>query len=490
MLLNCVLGSESMSGNSDRWKEIQESLEREIEEVESELNRQRLLDELSASRTRNLELETALAKLAREQDRLALFERERILKRAQIAQATAVLVQEANWAKNRMEAEMRMAKQRAMMFPETEVSASFSGVRPGTGSFNIPPAKAPAVPPWEGSVTAPPPEPTVPADNKRLKSSPSMAAEIPSIERTPQSLPEISSTPPLVIESPAPAQVAVETSVIESSIKDTVAEIQASSEVSEVISNAYTNVMTSIFGKTDGDPIIAPVVNVETPTDTVESVKETLPSSSFPKPFPPPTSSLPIPQALSANPEEKPQDVAKTASVVMPTRTQLRMNEPKKVLRTVAKGEWTNPELQSQASSVLSQLIGERDIIILSKEFLMASMFGLPLKESSELEPAETHVEWKKIAEEWAKAPSGGNASDQKNSKPSKATKIDPAIAILAGVDPDLKDENEEISKPVQENSQLSPEKQVEQPKETPTVDLVKDKVPDKRKSKDGCSIM
>jgi hypothetical protein len=100
------------------WKEMSSRLEHELKELAKEEERQKLLDALSESNSRNTELEIALAKLARDQDRIAILERERILKRAQVAQATAAIVHEANWARTRMESEMRQTKLRAMVFPE------------------------------------------------------------------------------------------------------------------------------------------------------------------------------------------------------------------------------------------------------------------------------------------------------------------------------------------------------------------------------------
>lgn len=558
--------SESASENRDRWKDLRECLSKEREEIESELERQRLLDQLSASRSRNHELETALAQLAREQDRLSLIERERVLKRAQIAQATSVLVQEANWAKNRMEAEMKLAKQRAMMFPETVAPGSMSiNSRTDLGSrntghdpFRVPVSKIPAAPPWNGSVPVPLP-------------GPSASANLPAAPSSETAAPENNTTPPRILSFASPAdsiqkpfQQLPASGIIEAAVDI----LPNPGFVGEVISNTYSSVITSFFEQKPAAPVIdtSPVAesreNVVTNTtsisnipsaipdhdphstvDPVEEVPSNLkeeqpvllpvaPNTEIPmqveevsendelhavKPVPVSgpnleiqqntfsgsASKLPPPHPSLENPQSMPKQIPKIASVIMPERTPLRLNESTKVINPVARGEWTRSELHDQASSVLSQLIQERDIIMLSKPFLMASFFGLPLREIRKPEALENPAEWTQAADEWARSGGFPDRNTTKTRKAGQNTQIDPSIAVLAGVGPDMNDLNRPFPDSRGDKSSVDGEKKAGDvkasdesnnlSKDSPIVEsdkLENETSGEKRKSKKGCQIM
>jgi len=503
-----------MPDDHDRWSDIRIRLSSEREEIESELSRQRLLDELSASRTRNLELETALAKLAREQDRVALIERERLFKRAQIAQATSVLVHEANWAKNRMDAELKIAKQRAMLFPETMMTASLnlsaskpSGFSPGAGPFHIPPIKAPAPIPWEGSVPVPPPGPS--AEVKSVVDSGIVPERRASVEKPTdnseaQTLTISNETEKSRHESlkdQVPPSVAVNPPVEGPSMAIDI--LPAPEAIQSAITDTYTNIMSSVFGKSE-DTVIPKAEMQESTVQEKSQEGLDLPADSLmnepvaaaQSKTEPPTISPSSPQDRIVHKQETSNiqpltaKLERTTPVVMPLRTQLRMEDSKKVLKTGVRGLWTNTELQAQASEVLSQLVEERNIVILSKPALLATMFGLPFGETQASPTTQFPPDWSKLADEWVRSVSSPDPPAGEKKKPRQETKLDPAIASLAGVNPELPGSNElKESDPNPGNdarisSTTAQEAPIEREKVTET------DTGGKQKAKKGCNIM
>lgn len=432
-----------MSEEKPRWEEVAGKLAFEKIELDREIERQRMLDELSASRSRNYELEGALAKLARDQDRVALAERERVLKRAQIAQATAVLVQEAQWAKARMESEMRVAKNRAMVFPDSEAR------RPTVNSRvpQVPVASVPADSPPTPSLAPP----MVVPNSVHSSSSDGVIFSKPSF------VVDSSSTPPV---APSEGIDSLAAAVAETS--NTV--MTSAGEFGGMLSSAFTDV-ASMFGNStepaklqnpqihrdlalqtttkptsqklpvivessvsgqheeDGANTVSAPESTRVNQEVTSMVSEDLPHSSNvnaplnPKPPAVPKSSEPLAQA----------------STTFPARSAPTQEESKKYIQQRAKGAWTNMGLHAEAGLVLEQLIKERDSTIQKKPELIERLFAIPDRS------ARAHVEypmqpdWLKIADSWAKS-----ASVEPSGKSGAKSRIDPVIASMAGVDPNL----------------------------------------------------
>ena len=401
------------SDSSSRWKEVSDRLQLEKRELEREMDRQRMLDDLQASRTRNYELEAALAKLARDQDRLVLAERERILKRAQVAQATALMVQEANWAKNRMENEIRMSKERLRLFPEPGILELGSKFKPGRQPSLFPASTAPTI--IEALVERP--------------SQPLLSEErIATSELTP------------VISVPAVGDLV-------SSIADQVSEATASvtnttAKIGDAFSSGYTGmistfaaavqsvqdgtiaIMTDLPTSTNEPPdpspqpqVSPPVVAAPSPAPIVEPIKNLIPAAS--------TGSLFPPQRTAAQP---------ASTVNFPGRPDIKREAPTRVIQQRTKGQWTDSNLQTQATIILEQLIHERDLTIQNNPKVMERMYGIPTKVMvSDSKKVAIQREWLTVADAWLQSISEGKSASKLVKGKSK---IDSVIADLANDEP------------------------------------------------------
>ena len=419
------------SDSPTRWKEVSDRIQLEKRELERELDRQRILDELSASRTRNYELEAALAKLARDQDRLVLVERERALKRAQIAQATALLVQEANWAKNRMENEMRLSRERLRMFPEPAATAPGGLFKPARQPSLFPASTVP-------TIIEPPPE------NQSSSTS------------APNKLSASGVSQPIVPIEPVRAFA----EDVVSSITDQVSEATASvvdtrAKINDAITSGYTGVMSSLMAAvqsvqeevvsatddlgsknpqttiTENPPIREPP-KVPTPQEVEKPSISAPPITVAPKPT---GSLLSLPKATTAA----------DSAVDFPGRKVIKREAPAKTIQQRTKGAWTDSNLQTQATIILEQLIHERDLSFQNNSSLMEQMYAIPpkmifLKEASGV---RMQREWLDAADAWL---------ESLEPKPKKTGKgklrIDPAIASLTGVDPEDMEEPVEALPP------------------------------------------
>jgi len=472
------------SENSPRWREISDKIQREKLELEREIERQQLLNQLSASRVRNVELETALAKLARDQDRLVLAERERILKRAQIAQATAALVQEANWAKSRMENEMRLARERYRFFPETTSSPSRQS-DPSEPSNKAPVQSLfPTNPmPTEAPAKSQPPPINVPKSrmSATVSSTPSEKPSAVSQPAVPEAIP--------LVESELVASMSDQ---VQASVADAAAGmLDTTNQISEAVSASYTGMLTSFRGVLDSVPAIVssepePVTPV--PKIAPRSFEPTVKTEPNVVPEKPQTITLPAPPTpLTIKPPIETKTLLpppKATSVTVgefPGRPEIPSEGQAKVIQQRTKGQWTDANLHAQAGAVLQQLIIERDFTIQRNPKLMQRLYGLPgfdgIKPAVSATPVQP--EWVAAADAWAESVSG---SSPKNSAKAKS-KIDPAIASLTGVDPNLNEE--QVVGPEGDNPETRSLKQAE---DNPVQDE-KNSLDAKNKKK-GCVIM
>lgn len=325
-----------------RWKDVYDRVVNERRELDNEIERQRLLDELADSRTKNTQLEHALAKLAREQDRIALMERERVLKRAQVAQATAYLVHEANWAKQRMEAEMKVAKQRALILdpPKTEyqqTGPSLKSVSMGGAPITF------ANIPYEVADSTRPPE-------AKYETEPSQASK----------------------------------DHAEAAADDDALVIPDIASIGTALSSSYAGVMSSFFG-TDQLPGFAP-------TPAMSSVAQ--PSEmSQPKAVVAPKKKK-VPSARSAA-------VAPSASALAESES---VTARKRLVKGGFNGEWKNPALQDQASEIISNSTRQREKELQAKPVMMGQMFGLPIGKEDSTPVVQTKQEWVAMADDWLKS--------------------------------------------------------------------------------------
>ena len=506
-----------MPVDKSRWQEVADKLAVEKAELDREMERQRMLDELSITKTRNYELEAALAKLAREQDRVALAERERILKRAQIAQATAVLVQEAQWAKARMEAEMRSAKQRAMVFPDTDVLPK---ARPTITS------RVPAVEPADS--------PPIPADlPPRIVVQPAPAAEPASTERdtarsvrvpdVPAKVERVATMEPsaLVVDAPPQIPTAEALSTITASVSETSGAVLASAgALGGMIGSAFGNV-TNYFGestqaekpkleepkvsrapKSQPSIVLDKLPESQAATDKVsvsrgseKARKETPPESRGSEaPSTPqtvekeelvksdPPREKPSKEALGlvdANRASELESIAPKPSSVFPSRQVPKEQEPKKAIQQRARGTWTNMELHAEAGRVLEQLIKERDSAMQKKPQLLERLFAIPERTSKAVEQP-MQPDWIKIADAWAKT-----VSVVPEARQGGKNRIDPVIASMAGVDPNISPETKK--QPTAEVTNPAAGAQTPPPESAPATAPDDTKADDKKKK---CVIM
>ena len=489
-----------MSNNENsRWQGVTDRLAVERQEVEREMDRQQLLDELSSSRQENNKLEVALAKLAREQDRIALVERERVLKRAQIAQATAILVQEANWAKNRMESEMRMAKQRALMFPEQPVVGSMPPRPLRVGDYKQ--IENPFAAPSRIDPTV---LPSLQPDDRHsgvsqvhlLREATRVFNEQNSIVQPPPATSELVVPPPRVSgrSTPHGSEKRGESTPVAAPTAGLLSGLPTVPDISSALSTTYTDVMSTFFNAPE-EPVLAPPPRVTSVSSTpgsrsgrttppVRPVNPDQPvvppakaddhTTPFVRPVdsehpdgPPakaderkvpvsvtpvvaPTSNTsPVVNTADSVPESAPAIAIATAlpplagksvASMLPARPVKAETAKKKVVRSTVKGDWTNAELQIEAQATLAQLLLTRDEELLAKPALMARMFALPAPVTRAASPSEDPVteEWVSVVEEWLKAVLPLDQSKSTTKKVKDGGRIDSIIASSMGMDPNF----------------------------------------------------
>ena len=457
--------------NDERWKEVSQRIQREKLELEREIDRQRLLDQLAASKTRNVELETALAKLARDQDRLVLAERERILKRAQAAQATALLVQEANWAKNRMETEMRLARERLHLFPDPIASPS------PLPSKSDPPKQVrantlfPTNPITQEAHTA---DPLPPFQMATLVSSRSSAngAGTPSDKQSVRSSVKgapSQSAPAVIPEQPAETDlVSSVTDQVQSSVADAAAGVvDTTNKISDALSSSYSGMLSSFRAVVDAVPQIVssepePTTPMPVPKITDNPVKSD--SLAPPSVLPPPSPPLAVKPGVETKALLPPPKAGGPVVVgEFPGRPEMASEGQAKVIQQRTKGQWTDPTLHAQAAVVLDQLIVERDLTIQKNPLLMERLYGLPGSAGvgSSVSVSPVQPDWVAAADAWVEAVTGSSVKKAQKGK----SKIDPAIASLTGVDPDLKEEGGSQTKA--EDQPGDPPEQAAQPEDS-----------------------
>ena len=359
------------------WKDAADRLKLEKTELAREAERQRLLDDLSTSTQRNHDLESAMARLTREQDRLVLLEQERIFKRAQVAQATAALVHEANWAKNRMENEMKLAKQRSQLFPETVIP----------GSVSIPPMRNSTVPDIRPLKLLKSPE--IHISSKPSTSTPSKRSQ----SSTPSVLPTAPSVLPTI--SPIDALPAKPASGVATPVVISAEALVAS------LQSAYTNVLGSLFSDSDapsdgkagvlptslsigGSPLVGSTSAM--PSSGAAGLTSTaLPSES--------TVAAELVPSDGAPPEIKPFDVplgvvrlhAEPVGQIggvkgVSFRPAPAVALPPTVKRAVhrgGKGEWTSQEIYDEAAQRMTAEVVERIDLLQNQRLRMTKLFGL-----------------------------------------------------------------------------------------------------------------
>ena len=357
--------------------------------------------------------------MARDRDRLALAERERILKRAQIAQATAVLVHEANWAKNRMESEMRLARERLQAFPDpAQPPPRIEPPKPAR-SYSLFPSSP---------ITIEAPAQSQPGPTRQSSVTGSMTpAEKPSARSSKEE--------PIFVES---ALVSSVTDQVQSSVADAAAGmIDTTNKISGALSSSYTGLMSSFQAVVESIPEIAAVVP-EPPVLTPTVVQESNPIT---------TQAIEGPRQVIETKSLLPPPKANTTLAVgeFPGRPEFAKNDQTKVVQPRTKGQWTDPNLHAQAGAVLQQLILERDLTIQKNPLLMERLYGLPNKEGMEssVRTAPVQPEWVAAADAWVEAVTGNSIKKSSKAK----SKIDPAIASFTGVDPNLLEQEREGSK-------------------------------------------
>jgi hypothetical protein len=395
-------------------EEVSTRLSKELMEIRKEEERQTLLNALSDSETRNTELEIALAKLAREQDRVALFERERVFKRAQVAQATAALVYEANWARNRMESEMRQAKLRAMVFNESEP---------------IPPAfPSPSIP---EVLTAPPVAGSSPTailrqaakDSRRSSTghqSVATTVKLDGVNKTPP-LPFPSNHPRSPTNIPPGHDFSQPYFPQDSSASPTIPDEPG---ITELVSSAAANVFGTLMnsytaitspGRARLDSGSVPLIlSVDSPSEEKRQVPKI-------------ASTPPLPDQKSLG---KTSRYGPKVAAYLPPRSPDDSNSLKvlRCIRNSTKGEWTNPQLLTEAQVTMTMQSQERDEMLWTNKSLIENVFGVP-NASHMVRSVVVKPEWVELEEVWIqKAAKIRNENKQ-------IVGVDSLIAEKAGVD-------------------------------------------------------
>lgn len=367
-----------------RWKEDADRLRLQLQELDTEMERQKLLDELSSSQTRNIELERALAAVARDKERISILERERILRRAQVAQATSQMVYEANWARVRMESEMKQAKLRAMVFTDPVVPPEASAI----GSM---PPRVPIASSYIGgtkvidglksdiiltsNITG-----IASASNMNMQANTADTTSIASTSTLPQIVvPEVRPTKDIPPEIPRGSN-----------------EIEPTEGITDMVANAaesmFGNILDQYYGKERGV--------ITQPVERISQKQLSSPETAVPKetaPLPPPIQALPAPSSTPPSVLGKimiPAGPPKLDENPGPGRTQ-------KKIPATQKGQWTVTELQVNAEVLASSCLHEKEELLGKNPALLAELFGLPKRDFV----PETRIDpvWIDLQNEWLK---------------------------------------------------------------------------------------
>ena len=395
----------------EMWKSASRQLIQQRQELDREGERQRMLDTLASTTIRNNELEAAVARLAREQDRLVLAEQERILKRAQVAHATSALLHEANWAKNRMENEMRLAKQRTLLFPETVIPGSLgpdpimpkvSDIRPFSKIKKL--AERGDVSPSErGHVS--PSERELSASDKEDKARNSDLANVPT-----------HLVPPSVLTQPVAPSI-----------------VGSAAEAASIVSTAFGGLFSQLTVPEGLNTLVGDVVqewNGDSPQTEKSSVAQMERNVAQEEQAGRGSVAANVLQEVAQEGKgdmAKPEHAGKESSAHVVPENPVRFakttaaKEPNVPVRTVnrgGKGEWTNPELLAEAELRTQAGINERVNLLQAQRTVMKTLFGLPQDPRTELE-AIVLPEWTAVENEWL----------QNVKNPPKNSDIDPAVA-------------------------------------------------------------
>ncbi len=351
-----------------RWKVETDKLRLQLQELDSEAERQKLMDELSSSQTKNAELERALASVVREKERISILERERILRRAQVAQATAQMVYEANWARSQMESEMKQAKLRAMIFGDPVITSES--------------VAAAVCPPKSISVNAL--SPMTGTDDHPVKETPStvytILAAVHSVSDNASS--------PVQATSPELALPTTAATVQEAPVAPTIEGI--SSMVSSAAENVFSNILSSYY-LTEGSK-----ENSQEKSQAVKSMQNLAKDPQPPPILPSITPSPDVPSFMKSTLTKLliPSDPPKMDTV----------NKPPPALKkipTFQKGQWSVPELQENAEVLASAMLHEKEELLAKNTSLFVELYGLPKREY--VPPVEIDAELIDLQAEWLK---------------------------------------------------------------------------------------
>ena len=468
-VLRCMENANMTARSSQRlneMKDVSSRLQKELREISKEEERQKLLDALSDSQTKNAELEKALAELAREQDRIALFERERVLKRAQVAQATAALVYEANWARNRMESEMRQAKLRAMVFNDPLPPP----IQPGPATISEIISAPSVAPPMLKSGMK-----ESAGDSRRSSNTQSVGSTVKTTVETPVGLPPTvdvrRNPPPAVITTPAVPVVHQDESF---SLSPTIPDEPG---ITDLVSSAAVNVFSTLMSSYNEYTATAPTnSNIPVPDSVVNPVNQ-ITNTSNDKQRPVVKSRIastpPLPDQRTTQSSVK---FGPKVSSYLPPRSPEDTSLKVRAIRNSSKGEWTNPQLLTEAEVTMTMLMQERDELFWTNKLLLEKIFGLP--DGTHMPPVNPKFEWIELEEFWIQKAAKLGPSD--TAKKHEKISIDSLIAEKAGVD----------SKVLTDGGDVGAEKnEVEKPPEpVPVAQPAEPGGP--KKKKNGCVIM
>jgi hypothetical protein len=149
-------------------------------------------------------------------------------------------------------------------------------------------------------------------------------------------------------------------------------------------------------------------------------------------------------------------------------------------IQNSSKGEWTNPQLLTEAEVTMTITTQERDEMLWSKKSLLSSVHGLPNDKSNDMCGSPTiSSAWIELEELWIQRAVGKVDLLQGTNRPEKVP-IDSLIAENAGIDKTVLEAGPEVG---------TGEKTQESPPQQPAPPPVEPGGPPKKK-KNGCVIM
>jgi hypothetical protein len=117
-------------------------------------------------------------------------------------------------------------------------------------------------------------------------------------------------------------------------------------------------------------------------------------------------------------------------SELLPPRSPEDTSLKVRTIRNSIKGEWTNPQLLTEAEVTITMLIQERDEILWNNKSLLSKVFGVPL--GTDMASSSVTPEWIELEEFWIQK--AAKLSSPESAKKQDKISVESLIAQKAGV--------------------------------------------------------